>query len=46
MVYTSFLKYRLILSLKPFAEALFGMEIDTIARNRLRLDYIELWSTL
>jgi len=46
IVYTSFLKYWSILSLKPLMEALFGIEIDTIARNRLRLNRIELWSAL
>ena len=42
IVYTSFLKYRSILSLKLLTEALFGIEIDTMARNKLYLNYIEL----
>jgi hypothetical protein len=46
MAYTSFLKCRLILSLKLFTEALFSIEINTMAYNRLRLNYIKLWSTL
>ena len=46
IAYTSLLKYWTILSLKLVAEALFGIEINTVARNRLRLNYIELWSIL
>jgi hypothetical protein len=46
MAYTSLLKCRTILSLKLVAEALFGIEIDTVARNRLRLNRIEFWSIL
>jgi hypothetical protein len=46
IAYISLFKYRLILSLKLFTEALFSIEIDTIAYNRLRLNYIEFWSAL
>ena len=42
IVYTSFLKCWSILSLKLLAEALFGIEINIIARNKLRLNRIEL----
>ena len=46
MAYTSLLKGRSILSLKLVTEVLFGIEIDPIARNRLRFNRMELWSTL
>jgi hypothetical protein len=42
MAYTSLLKGRSILSLKLVAEVLFGIEINPIARNRLRFNRIEL----
>jgi len=41
MAYTSLLKCRTILSLKLVAEALFSIEIDTVTRNRLRLNRME-----
>ena len=44
IAYTSLLKYRTILSLKLVAEALFSIEINIVAHNRLCLNRIEFQS--